>query len=303
MKKLYMLLLLVSIAVQSLFAADVTVTMNSTSPTMSLVNKTTSETVSVGEPTSNVYTFEADAGTYVLTAYATDGTTVNGTIELTVTDQEDPSFSIATITAYATNSGWTLGTDYTINATVAQKEGGYETITTGSSTTSGRMTFLMLVGDTYYCDFVPSDAKVTEGFATGYKSTTVSSATGSASIAIPTGVSYTVTMPSDASFFMGRKTSHYAPFIELAPVSTAEADGVKAITYNLANSQVYNFRTWKEDGLVNAGYFTASTTASKMPTLAFTDADYATSPKTICRDNLAQTGDIMLNINERVTCN
>ena len=297
----FYLLMLACIMTLGAFAADVTVTMNETSPTMSLVNKETNEAVTVGEPTADmVYSFSADAGTYVLTAYATDGTTVNGTIELTVTDQEDPEFCIATITAYATNSGWTMGTDYTISAIVAKREGGYETITTGSSVTTGRMTFLMLVGDTYFCDYVPSETRVAEGYATGYKTATMSAATGTASLAIPAGVSYTVSVPTDANFFLGRKTSHYAPFIEIEPVSIGVENGAKTITYNLANSQVYNFRTWKEGGLVNAGYFTASTTASKMPTLAFTDADYETdSPKTIVRDNLSQTGDIMLNINER----
>ncbi len=82
---------------QSLWAVDVTVTMNNVSKTMSLVNKTTSAPVEVGEPVSNKYTFSCDEGTYVLTAYATDGTTVNGTIELNVSG-DAADFSVFTCT-------------------------------------------------------------------------------------------------------------------------------------------------------------------------------------------------------------
>lgn len=290
-------MLFASIAAVSALAGEVKVTMNNTSPTMTLVDKNTNNAVEVGEPVNKVYTFQANAGTYVLTAYATDGTTVNGTIELKVTGEAEQAFSIVTVTAYATNSGWVLGTDYTISVYVTTKSGGYEVITPGASTTEGRMTFLMLMGDTYYCDFVPSAAH--EGFAIGHKMATMSAATGNASMAVPAGVPYSVSVPADAEFFMGRKTSHYAPFVEEPAISVETSGDTKTYSFNLANSQVYNFRTWKANGLVNAGYFTASTAASKMPELAFTDADYATSPKTIKRDNLAQTGDILLNVNEK----
>lgn len=299
MKRLYSLMLLLSIMTCSVHAASVKVTMNATSPTMTLTSKSAGTMVEVGEPANKVYSFQAETGTYVLTAYATDGTTVNGTIELNVTDQAEQAFAVTTITAYATNSGWTLGTDYDIETKVASKAGTYEVITTGQSTTAGRITFLMFVGDTYYCDYVPSETRTAEGFATGYKTQTMTAATGNASLAIPAGIAYSVSVPATAEFFMGRKTSHYAPFIEVPATKVTTEGNTKTYSYVLANAQVYNFRTWKSGGLTNAGYFTASTTATKMPVLAFTDDDYATSPQTIRRDNLAQTGDIMLNINEQ----
>ena len=71
---------------------DVTVTMNTVSTTMVLKNKETGETVNAGTPTSNKYTFQTTPGDYVLYAYGTNGTTLNGTIELTVTDAQTQQF-------------------------------------------------------------------------------------------------------------------------------------------------------------------------------------------------------------------
>ena len=98
MKKTFLTLLAAILCTASALATNVTVKMNTTSPTMSLLSKTTGDTIAVGEPESSVYTFEAPAGTYVLTAFAKDSTTVNGTIELNVTEQDSLEFIILTCT-------------------------------------------------------------------------------------------------------------------------------------------------------------------------------------------------------------
>ena len=149
-------MLLMGMITLSAFAANVTVNMNAVSKTMKLTDKATGVNVDVGTPSGTTYTFTAAAGDYVLTAYATNGTTVNGTIGITVTDEAEQTFKVFTITAWATNSGWTLNTDYTIQASVSGKDGVARDIVVGNSVTAGRITIPMLDADTYICQFVPS---------------------------------------------------------------------------------------------------------------------------------------------------
>lgn len=117
---------------------------------------------------------------------------------------------------------------------------------------------------------------------------------------------YSITMPADAELFLGTKPKsgtkdvHYAPFLKVEPTNTTVTDGVKTVSYTLASDQQYNYRTWKSGGLTQGGVFTANSDAAKMPALAFTAEDYAQADaKLVKRDNLAQTGDIYVNINER----
>ena len=299
MKRIFFLLLTMSITLHSVVAANVTVNMNVASKTMVLVNKATNQNINVGTPSGTTYSFEADAGTYVLTGYASDGTTVNGSIEIAITDEAEQTFKIFTVTAYATNSGWTMGSDYSVDCYVSSREGAVRTVTVGSSVAAGRMTFLLMEGDTYVCNFIPSQDRADEGYITGTVSGTVNFNV-NATMAIPMSVDYSVRVPENAEFFLGTKASHYKAFSEVSPAAVSTQGGSKTISYKLASGQTYNYRTWTTDGMTFAGYFTANTDATKMPELLFTDTDYQTAdPSEISRDNLAQTGDILLNINER----
>ena len=101
MKKLFFSLAALIICCTGIQAANVKVTvkMNSTSPWMSLVDKVTQDTVAVGDADSQTYTFDVPDGTYVLTAYAKDSATVNGTVELNVSkDSTEQEFSVLTNT-------------------------------------------------------------------------------------------------------------------------------------------------------------------------------------------------------------
>lgn len=285
---------------QSLWAVDVTVTMNTVSKTMSLVNKTTSAPVEVGEPASNKYTFSCDEGCYVLTAYATDGTTVNGTIELNVSD-DAADFSVLTCTAYASNKDWALDTDYSVDVNVASKMGEPRVITTGVND-QGRTTFLAFNGDSYYTQFVPSVARAEEGYVSLFRGATLT-ANAMISGAIPMGLDYSVTVPAEAGFFMGLKKSHFAAFIEVEPKSVETTGGSKVYTYRLGNGVEYNFRTWLAGGLTHAGKFTANLDEAKMPAFNLTVSDYNGDPKQVNHSNEAnggyETGDIFVNINEK----
>jgi len=101
-----------------------------------------------------------------------------------------------------------------------------------------------------------------------YKSATLTKNV-TVSAAIPLGADYSITVPEDANFQLGIKFAHFTAFTSMEPISTEISGGVKKLNYRLANGQVYNYRTWKEGGLTQAGYFTMSTTAADCPVLAF----------------------------------
>ena len=74
MKKYLLTIMALLLMTATAFATQVEVTMNAKSKLIkSLVNMTTSESVQVGEPVSDKYTFDAADGSYLLTATAADG--------------------------------------------------------------------------------------------------------------------------------------------------------------------------------------------------------------------------------------
>lgn len=303
-KKLLLSLLVSCSGIACAHGANVSVVMNSTSKTMTLESKTTGETIDTGEPGKNYsYSFEAEPGDYILTAYS--GTTVNGTMEITIADSEaTQEFKVLTCTVYATNKGWTVANgDYTIDAIVNTREGKQLNVTLGESTTANRFCMLALNGNSYYVDLIPSEAHQAEGYTTLSKAGTLTFGA-TISGAIPLGGEYTISLPVDAELEVGFKRSHFTDFDIKTPIKT-EVDGdTKSITYYLAQGQVYNYRTYKNGGLTQAGYFNYAADEAKRPVLNFTESDYtAVDPTTIYHDPTHnkgyETGNIFVNINER----
>ena len=269
MKKYFLSILgLTMLATSNVFATEVTVTMNAKSKLIqSLVNIATSESVSVGEPTSNKYTFEAADGSYLLTATAGDGTTVSGTIQLDI-DADHTAFTIYSPEVRVKNTDWVYGTDYSLNLLVTTKEG--QTVnTTMGEYTSGNKMFLVFDGNTYYLDLVPSEARQAEGYLpVSYTGTVNFNNTIQAEA--PMGYAYSVTVPAGATCFIGTKSAHFVKFKEVAPESIT--DGGTVYNYILADKQQYNYRVMQEGKLTQAGIFTMSGDETKRPVLAFTDA-------------------------------
>lgn len=282
--------------------SDVSITMNAVSRTMSLKNKETGETVEIGDPTSYKYEFKAVAGDYILSAYATDGTTLNGTIELTITDEETQTFQFFTITAYATNSGWTLGTDYTLEASVSSREGLTRVITQGSSITSGRITFLTCSGDTYRAVYTPSADRQTEGYLTASASGTIT-ANVTASKAIPMGYTYTVTAPKEATVFVGfpdYSGYYFRPFTEIIPENVTNEDDNKIYTYTIGGSQACIYRISQNEKVTYASVFTKATSDETLTITAdMLDGDPKAIDHNVSSNNGYNVSDIYLNINEK----
>ena len=286
------------LAAGNAFATQVEVTMNAKSRLIkSLVNMDTNDTVAVGNPTSNKYTFDAADGSYLLTATDKDTLTENGTIQLDI-DADHTTFAIFSPEITVKNSGWVYGTDYTFNLKVTTKEGD-EVNTTMGEYTSGKKMFLVFNGNTYSLEIVPSDARSAEGYLSGYYSGTVTF-NASVSAEAPMSYPYSVTVPAGANLFLGTKTAHFVKFKEVAPDSIT--NGGTVYKFRLADKQVYNYRVSQEGKLTQAGIFTMSEDSTKRPTLVFTDADMtAKDPKFIDYDvnsnSKYNVGDLFLNIN------
>ncbi|MBQ7462057.1 MAG: DUF4465 domain-containing protein [Bacteroidaceae bacterium] len=278
----------------------VEVTMNAKSKLIkSLVNMATNESVEVGEPTSNKYTFDVPQGSYLLTATASDGETVSGTIQLDV-DADHTTFAIFSPEVRVKNEGWVYDTDYTLNLNVTDKEGNTVNTTIGDYTSGNKM-FMVFSGNTYYLDVVPSDEHLAGGYLPiTYSGTVTFNPTIQAEA--PMSAMYSITVPDGASLFLGTKTAHFVKFKEVAPESVTTEGTEKVYTFKLADKQVYNYRVSQEGKLTQGGLFTMSVDETKRPTLAFTDADMeAKDPKYIDHDVTSNSnynvGDLFLNIN------
>jgi len=288
--------------IRAIQKTDVTITMNAVSKTMELKNKQTGEIIDAGTPESNKYTFQAAPGDYVLYAYGTDGTTLNGTIELTITDEETQSFQFYTITTWATNSGWILNTDYTIKTEVSSRESMARVITLGSSVTANRATFLTCSGDTYRTQFIPSESRQTEGYLTTSANATITANT-NASKAIPMGYTYTVTAPAAATVFVGfpdYSGYYFRPFTEILPTDISVDGNNKVYTYTIAGSQACIYRISQSGKTTYASVFTkAASSESLIITEDMLNGDPKMVDHNVGSNNGYNVSDVYLNINEK----
>ena len=291
------------------FANPVLVKMNAVSKTMSLAEKESGTPVALPEPENQIYSLELDPGDYTLSAYGTDGKTLNGTIVINVTDSvTTQQFTVITCTAYVSNkhedsTPWTIDAgDFDLDVKINTREGVRIEQTPGRSVTANRYTFLALNGNSYNVAFIPTEKHRRDGFMALYRGGTLT-ANVNVTGAIPTGGDFSITVPSDARLQLGMKFTHFTDFTPVDPYEVEEAKGGTTYRYTLANGQVYNYRTWRPGGLTHGGYFTMNTTdESKCPKISFTAADYEKQdPKAINHSGKSnsgyETGDLLLNIN------
>lgn len=295
-------------------ATQVCLEVNKVSSSVTLESVETGEPVAIGSPDKSMrYSFDATPGRYLLTAYATDGSTVNGTIvvEIVANPQPTPDYDgydvqqlkLITCTAYATNRDWSVDRgDYTLDVKVSTREGEFQDMVPGHSINPGRLTFLALEGHTYYATFSPSDAHRAEGYTDVYKSGTLNWNV-NVSCSIPKAAPLAVTLPQGTVLDLGVKFSHFVDFTPVAPQSVEDKDGKTVYSYSLAEGQVYNYRASLAGGLTHAGYFTMAA-GDKAPDLSFTDADFQAAGPDMVKHSVQanegyETGDIFVNINPR----
>jgi len=281
-------------------ASDVTITMNALSQKITLTNKATNETVAVGDmQTGNKFNFNAYPGTYTLSAFQSDGTTSNGTIDLTISNDTVQVFQFRTVTAGATNSGWMLGADYMLTQKVSGRDGSVRTTTLGGSTTANRATFLVSGGDTYFVQFVPNETHTTEGYLPFEGSGTVT-ANVTKTGAIPMGYNYSISVPEGAILFVGKKYAHFQRFAEISPLSAITINNTTVYLFKLANAQVYNYRVSQTGKVTYASTFAMNTSLSALEiTPEMLNGDSKQIDRCFTSNNKFNIADIFLNINEK----
>ena len=302
MRKLFLSAILVMASVVSAFAVNVKVTMNNVSTTMTLADKATGNAVEVGTPASKVYNFTADAGTYILTGYDTDGTTVNGTIELNISE-ENKDFTLQTATLGFSNTGFVLGTDVTVELNLKDANGNaYETVI-GDSKTAGRKTFLVFKGSKTSIVATPTATRAAEGYME-WKDTENRTHNSNATIwvALPLKKDFTITLPATAFAQLATKKADYVAFTEIAPDSVVTNGENKVYHYGMelkTSSTTLMYRVWGEGFCTQAG--TLSQTLG-MEDLVYTEESLkALSPKYVNHDITANSNlnvaDVFVNIN------
>lgn len=298
---------------------DVTITMNTLSTTMTLTDEKGNQ-IETGEPVSRKYTMSIAPGKYVITAYGTDGVTVNGTIGLTITEDESQSFSVLTQTIYCSTKNWTYEKDYTLdNLKVRAKSGEErENITIGQHTTNAaRKTFLTLNGDSYGVQFTPIGDKA-DTYIQLYREGTVTF-NSTISIAATEKAGFSVIIPyedangdsvNDYELEVGTLSTYYIyRYLEPATSTVDEDAAIETLSYTGAQNTTYFYRVSNpyDADAVTYGNYTKITNATEIKVtkddlcVDVTDGtDY--NKDTVIRDfslNTYDVADIFLNANER----
>lgn len=298
---------------------DVTITMNTISTTMTLTDEKGNQ-VETGTPVSRKYTMSIAPGKYVLTAYGTDGVTVNGTIGLTVAEGDSQSFSVLTQTIYCSTKDWECEKDYRFdNLKVRAKSGEErENITLGQHTTNAaRKTFLTFSGDSYSVQFTPIGDKA-DTYVQLYREGTVTF-NSTIAIAATQKAGFTVTIPyadangdsvNDYELEVGTLSTYFIyRYLEPSASTVDAAAAQETFSYTGALNTTYFYRVsnpYNADA-VTYGNYTKITNAAEIEVtkddlcVDVTDGtDY--NKDTVIRDfsmNTYDVADIYLNANEK----
>lgn len=114
-------------------------------------------------------------------------------------------------------------------------------------------------------------------------------------------VDASITVPSDATVFVGSKSKHYVPFTEIQSAGTKDnQDGTRTYYFDLTNKKTYNYRISGEDYITYAGTF--KKTADWSMTVSKEDLqpqgkDKTTIDHDVKSNNGYNVADVYLNIN------
>lgn len=161
---------------------------------------------------SRCYETKLASGDYWLEGYAADGLCSGG---IAVTVEAKDLNEITPYRAYsikASNSGWVLGTDYTVSAEVSSQDRSViRDVEMGQANAWGTITpsVLCLNGDTIKITYTPSAARQAENYMETFKQATMTTNSTSWSTAIPVGVKVSFQVPSGSVVDAGRFHTYY----------------------------------------------------------------------------------------------
>jgi hypothetical protein len=226
-------------------AIPVNIGLGYSAPYMNLTEISTGNAVDVGSSFMN-YSLDLTPGDYTLELLNMSKSSC-GTIKVTIPEETDSSYELQ-VALVNINIGnktdddqyFQLGEDFTItDFDVSPQQGSARDVTYQSLVSWGvpSIAFPVIVGDSFRITFSPTDIHPTYSSATCRG--TVSTVYGTTDMAtMGYYIPYTITVPKDATLFVGKKIKHYMAFDEIAPVSVADGEdgNTKVYTYSISSS-------------------------------------------------------------------
>ena len=242
------------------------------------------------------YTLTLPVGDYWVEGYDANGD-CNGGLSLTVKPGENAAKIQRVYQIYATNSGWVLGEDYTVDVKVTSADNQVRTVALGKANSWGTVytSCIFVAGDTVEATFTPDAEKHPDENAATVKKTLTSTATISAKC--NTGVNVTFSVPEGSTITMGKLANYYV-YSYIDPVSSdAETN---TVTYRVDQNTDYFYRVQNPDGVTYWNYGKWSANSA----ITLTAEDLHIGDKSFTRDtiyrfekNQYDRADIYLNIN------
>ena len=242
------------------------------------------------------YTLTVPVGDYWVEGYDANGD-CNGGLSLTVKPGENAAKIQRVYQIYATNSGWVLGEDYTVDVKVTSADNQVRTVALGKANSWGTVytSCIFVAGDTVEVTFTPDAEKHPDENAATVKKTLTSTATISAKC--NTGVNVTFSVPEGSTITMGKLANYYV-YSYIDPVSSdAETN---TVTYRVDQNTDYFYRVQNPDGVTYWNYGKWSANSA----ITLTAEDLHIGDKSFTRDtiyrfekNQYDRADIYLNIN------
>ena len=243
------------------------------------------------------YTLTLPVGDYWVEGYDANDD-CNGGLSLTVKAGKNAAKIQRVYQIYASNSGWVLGTDYTVDVKLTSADNQVRAAAPGQTVSGKGQTWektydscIFVVGDTVQATVTPDPVtRPTFNTATAKKTPTMND---SLSISCKAGVNVTFSVPENSTITVGTLTNYYV-YSYIEPTS---ADGN---TYRLDNGTTYFYRVQNSSGVTYWDY--ASWKTDTTITLTEDDlhiGDTSFTKGTIYRfeKNQYDRADIYLNIN------
>ena len=242
------------------------------------------------------YTLTLPVGDYWVEGYDANDD-CNGGLSLTVKAGKNAAKIQRVYQIYASNSGWVLGTDYTVDVKLTSADNQVRGIELGTANSWGKVytSCIFVSGDTLEVTFIPDAEKHPDENKAVVKKTVTETATATASCR--TGATVTLTVPAGSTVTMGTLAKYYV-YSYIEPVSRDEA--TNTVTYRVDQNTDYFYRVQNPDGVTYWDYASWKTDT----TITLTEDDLHIGDTSFTKDtiyrfekNVYDRADIYLNIN------
>ena len=235
-------------------------------------------------------------GDYWVEGYDDNGD-FNGSLVLTVKPGVKNKFKLQRVYKISANSGWVMGTDYTVDVKLTSADNQVRTIQLGKANYLGEVntSCIFVAGDTLEVAFTPDAEKHPDENVATVKKTLTDTATVSATCKV--GVNITFDVPENSTVTVGTLANYYV-YSYIEPVSRDEA--TNTVTYRVDQNTDYFYRVQNPDGVTYWDY----KRWSEGETITLTDDDLHIGDENFTKDtiyrfekNQYDRADIYLNIN------